>query len=241
MNNKKVLIISVVSVIVLVVAIIATSYAVFTANLTGTKENKLTTGYVTMNCAETNFNLTNTKALTDAQGIALGSSNTATCTLTSTMVGTMNIGYDIALADVDAETPTDAIGTGNVKIQASKTIDSGSVQYLADTSPTTGVLVSSLQSSTGQYDTTNITSYKIDSATVTGNHTIVYTVKSWVASDGESSTTSTTTNGVCSNTTYTTEATCEAAGEIWGVDQKVSQSGGSFSFKLKIGATQVLS
>ncbi len=72
MNNKKVIIISIVSVLLLVVAIIATSYAVFTANLTGTKENKLTTGYVTMNCSETNFNLTNTKTMTDAEGIALG-------------------------------------------------------------------------------------------------------------------------------------------------------------------------
>ena len=59
-NNKRIVIISIVSVLALVVAIIATSYAVFTSNLTGTKENKLTTGYVTMNCAETNFNLSNT-------------------------------------------------------------------------------------------------------------------------------------------------------------------------------------
>lgn len=241
MNNKKVVIISIVSVFLLVVAIIATSYAIFTANLTGTKENKLTTGYVNMNCAETNFNLTNTHALSDSEGIALGNSNTATCTLTSTMTGAMNVGYDIALADVDAETPSDAIGVGNVKIQVKKSIDSGADQYLAGTTATTGVLVNSLQSSAGQYDTTNITSYNIDSATVTGNHSIVYTIKSWVVSESGSSTTNTTTNGICSDTAYTTQAACQAAGEIWGVDQKVSQSGGSFSFKLKIGATQVLS
>ncbi|MBQ6546913.1 MAG: hypothetical protein IJL74_02820 [Bacilli bacterium] len=240
MSNKKVIIVSIVSVLLLVVAIIATSYAVFTANLTGTKENKLTTGYVTMNCTETNFNLTNTHALTDAEGIALGSGNTATCTLTSTMAGTMTVGYDIGLTDVDTATPSDGVGTGNVKIQAKKSIDSGADQYLAGTSANAGVLVSSIASSAGTYDSTNVPSYKIDSATVTGNHTIVYTVKSWVTSIGGSNSTS-TTNGKCSDTTYTTESTCEAAGEIWGTDQTATQAGGSFSFKLKIGATQVLS
>ncbi len=240
MNNKKVIIISIVSVLLLVVAIIATSYAVFTANLTGTKENKLTTGYVTMNCSETNFNLTNTKTMTDAEGIALGSSNTATCTLTSTMAGTMTVGYDIGLTDVDTVTPSDGVGTGNVKIQAKKSVDSGTEQYLAGTTASAGVLVSSLASSAGQYDPTNVPSYKLDSATVSGNHSILYTVKSWVTSVGGANTT-TTTNGKCSDTTYTTEAACKAAGEIWGVDQTSSQAGGSFSFKLKIGATQVLS
>lgn len=240
MKRKKVVIISVVSVVLLVVAIIAVSYAIFTANLTGTKENKLIAGNVNINCAETNFELANTHVLSDSEGIALGNSNTATCTLTSTMTGTMNIGYDIALSDVDTETPSDAIGTGNVKIQATKKIDGGSAQYLAGTTASSGVLVSSLASSAGQYDSTNITSYKIDSAIVTGNHSIVYTIKSWVASEGSGTPTITNTNGLCSNTTYTTQETCESAGEIWGYDQKASQAGGSFSFKLKIGATQVL-
>lgn len=240
MNNKKV-IISTISVLLLVTAIILTSYAMFTANLTGTKENKLATGTVDMSCTETNFSLSNTHILTDAEGIALGSSNTATCTLTSTMVGSMTVGYDIALADVDTVTPSDAIGTNNVKIQVKKSVDSGADQYLAGSSSTTGVLVSSIASAVGQYDTDNITSYKLDSATVNGNHTILYTIKSWVASEGSGSSTTTNTNGLCSDPTYTTQAACKAANEIWGYDQKTTQSGGSFSFKLKIGATQVLS
>ena len=70
MDNKKVLGISIAAVVVLVIAIVATSYAAFTAQLTGTKENKLTTGYVKMNCAETRFAIANTSAMTDAQGIA---------------------------------------------------------------------------------------------------------------------------------------------------------------------------
>ena len=80
----------------------------------------------------------------------------------------------------------------------------------------------------------------MDSATVEGNHTIVYTIKAWVASTGNGATTnSSNTSGECTDSTYTTQSTCEAAGEIWGTSQTTGQTGGSFSFKLKIGATQV--
>lgn len=241
MDNKKVLGISIAAVIVLVVAIIATSYAVFTANITGHEENVLTTGYVTMRCTETTFNVANTQPMTDAQGIA-ATNNAATCTLSSEMSGTMTVGYDVALTDVDADTPSDSLGEGNIKIQASKSVNSGAVQYLAGTSASAGKLISdtSIKNAAGTYDT-SITGYKIDSATVTGNSTIVYTVKTWVASEATGTNNTTTQDGECSDTTKTTQAACEAAGEIWGYRQRVSQAGGSFSFKLKVGASQVLS
>lgn len=241
MDNKKVLGISIAAVVVLVVAIIATSYAVFTANITGHEENVLTTGYVTMRCTETTFNVTNTQPMTDAQGIA-ASGNAATCTLTSEMSGTMTVGYDVALTDVDADTPSDSLGEGNVKIQASKSVNNGTAQYLAGTTASTGKLISdtSIKNASGTYDTT-ITNYKIDSSTVTGNSTIVYTIKAWVASEATGTNNTSNQDGECSDTTYTTQSTCEAAGEIWGYRQRVSQAGGSFSFKLKVGASQVLS
>lgn len=250
MNNKKVLGISIAAVVVLVIAIIATSYAVFTANITGTKQNVLTTGYVTMNCTETTFNVTDTQPMTDSQGIG-ANNNAATCTLTSTMNGTMTVGYDVGLKDVDIDDPsttgvnesTDSLGIGNVKIQATKSIDSGALTYLANSTASAGVLVQSIASSVGTYDSTTIPGYKLDSATLTGNHSVVYTVKAWVASEGSGSGSATTTNtdGTCSNKTYTTKTACEGAGEIWGYEQKVGQAGGSFSFKLAVGASQVLS
>ena len=237
-KKKKIITIAVIGVIVLIIAILGTAYAMFTANLTGVKENKLTTGYVSMSCNETNFTLSDTSAKTDEEGIAL-TNNEATCTLTTTLNGVMNIGYDVALYDVDSVTPSDSLGASNVKIQASK-VDNSATTYLAGTTATTGVLVSSLSSSAGQYDT-SITGYKIDSATVNTTKTVEYKVKAWVASEGGSSTTTTNTDGYCSDQTYTTKATCESAGEIWGYDQKIGQAGGSFSFKLKVGASQVLS
>lgn len=232
-KNKQVIIISVIAVLLLVVAILSTSYAMFTANLTGTKENKLNTGYVTMSCEETVFSLPNTDVMTDEQGIGTVE-NAATCALKTTMSGNMLIGYDIALADVDLETPSDDINTGNVKIQAFKTID-GATTYLAGSSATAGVLVSSLEESTGVYDQT-VTSYKLDSAKINATSTINYTVKAWVSSLPENTKSSAT--DVCTDEQYTTKATCEAAGEIWGDSQTEKQEGGTFSFKLKIGATQ---
>lgn len=237
-KKKKYLIIGIVAVLLLVIVIAGTAYAVFSANLTGVKENKLTTGYVTMACNETSFTLNNTKPLTDEQGIALDN-NAATCTLNTTMNGTMTVGYDVALYDVDSSSSSDSLGEDNVKIQASK-VKNSSTTYLAGTSATTGVLVSSLSSTVGQYDT-SITGYKIDSATTNQTESVVYTIKGWVANDNGSTTSTTNTEGKCSDETITTKEACQNAGEVWGYNQAVGQAGGSFSFKIKVGATQVLS
>ena len=239
MDNKKVLIISVISVIALVIAIVGTSYAMFTANLTGTKENVINTGYVKMSCAETTFNVQNSSPMSDSEGIA-STDNAATCTLTTEMKSTMRICYDVALYEVDALTPSDSIGISNVKAQIYKSVDSGPATYLGGSSASSGVLINTLTSSSGTYDS-SITSYNIDSAIVEGSQTVVYTIKNWVDSTASSGTNSSSNPGTCSDSTYTDESTCEAAGEIWGSSQTESQQGGSFSFKLKIGATQVLS
>lgn len=244
-DNKKVMIVSIISVFLLVFAIILTSYAVFTANLQGTKENKLNTGYVSLDCTETTFTLENTDVMTDAEGIA-ASGNTATCALKAHMEGQMKIGYDVALFDVDAIEPSDGLGTSNIKIQASKSINGGEVSYLAETSATQGVLVSSLENKAGQYDST-ITNYVIDSANIdrgtmldnTNEGTINYVIKAWVASEGNGGTTVTTNPNKCSDEQYTTQSACEGAGEVWGTSQKGEKKGGTFSFKLKVGATQV--
>ena len=233
-KSKKIIVISIV-VVLLLVAVIAGTYAVFTASLTGVKENKLTTGYVLMNCNETNFTLQNTQPLTDAQGIALNN-NEATCTLTTTMNGQMTIGYDIALKDV---TPSTTITTDDVKIRVAKT-ENSSTTYVAGSTATTGVLISSIASAAGTYDNT-ITGYKVDSGTINATKTITYNIKSWVASEQDSQNTTTNTDGYCSDETLTTKEACTNAGEVWGYNQKAGRTGGSFSFKLKVGAKQIYS
>lgn len=240
MDNKKVLGISIVAVLVLVIAIVATSYATFTANLTGDKENKISTGYVKMNCAETTFNVQDVKPMTDQEGIA-ASDNVSKCVLTSEMNGTMTVGYDIALYDVDTVSPTDSIGVENVKIRVSKSVDSGAVQYITPSTDSSGALVSAFENNAGQYDK-SIIAYTLDSAQLTGSHSVDYSIKAWVASEGAgSASSSTSTAEECSDSAYITKSSCQSAGEIWGSSKTQTQAGGSFSFKLKVGATQVLS
>ena len=239
MNNKKVFGISVAAVFILVVAIVATSFAVFSANFTGTQNNTLQTGYVTLNCNETLMSLSDVSAMTDAQGIA-ATNNAATCTLTSTMNGTMTVGYDIALTDVDTGSTSDALTTENVKMQLSKVVGSGQTEYLGGSDANNGVFVKSLADNGGSHDA-NLTSYVFDSATLTGNKTVVYTIKTWVSSIAAGTNTpSSSTTASCSDSTYTEQTACETAGEIWGTSQTQTQAGGEFKFKLKIGATQVL-
>lgn len=233
MDNKKVLGLSVVAVLVLVVAIVATSYAAFTAELQGTKENVIRVGNVALNCEETTFTINDVQPMTDAEGIA-ASDNSAICKLTSEMNGDMIVGYDIALTDVDAVTPNDGLGEANVKIQASKSVDNGASQYLAGSSANSGVLVSSLKAVKGKYDAS--LPYTIDSATVRGNHTVNYNIKTWISSVADVEDQGAVE--ACSNSQYSTAEACENAGEIWGTQQTQSQDGGTFSFKLKIGATQ---
>lgn len=235
MDNKKILGISVVAVLVLVVAIVATSYAAFTADLTGTKENVLRTGYVELNCAETTFNVSDTQPMSDAEGIA-ASNNAAICNLTSTMKGEMTVGYDIQLTEVDAGTTGDGLDEGDVKIQATRVIDNGTPTYLAGTSASEGVTIGSISGNTGDYGATG---YVIDSNKVTGDHAVLYTIKTWVTSTSNNDvTTEEPVDGVCSDPTHTSQSACEGAGEIWGTKQTQSQAGGTFSYKLKIGATQ---
>lgn len=256
MNNKKVLIISIVAVFILVVAIVATSYATFTANLTGTKENKIQTGYVKMNCEETTMSVTDTQPLSDADGIA-STNNVATCTLSVTMQGTMKLGYDVGFDEV---TGSDSLTTSGVKFQALKRIGSTAETptYLAGTTATTGQTFASIAETAGTHVPAEITAYKIDSAEVESTQNIYYTIKAWVASEGSGSQslcsnvqysteeaceaageTWGTENGVCSDESYTSQESCKDAGEIWGTRQTVGQSGGSFSFKLKIASTQI--
>lgn len=236
-DNRKIIFV-ITAMLIILIAVISTTYAMFSASFTGTKEQRLTTGEVSMSCSETSFNLNDTGVLSDEEGIALNN-NQATCTLVTTLRGNMTLGYDVALYDVDSVTPNDVIGEGNVKIQASKVKDNQTT-YLAGSSATTGILVDSIKNFAGQYDST-ITGYKIDSATTAQSEEVLYRIKAWVASESVGTTTTSSTDGKCSDETIKTKSACQEAGGIWGYEQRQDQEGGSFSFKLKVGAAQILS
>lgn len=94
--NKKVMIITIVSLLILVVSVFFTSYAAFTANITGTKEQTLASnGFVTLSCSDVNFSVANAN---------IGDKGTYTCALNANINGAMKIGYDIALTNVSCST-----------------------------------------------------------------------------------------------------------------------------------------
>ena len=70
-NNKKTLILSIVGILVLVIAVIGVSFAMYTFTGTGTQENVIQTGTVTMSFnPDNNFAVTNQYPMSDAKGIA---------------------------------------------------------------------------------------------------------------------------------------------------------------------------
>jgi hypothetical protein len=226
-------IIVVIGILAIIGVIAATGYAMYTASFSGTSDNKLRGGSVFMSCSEGVFSLTNTTSMTDEQGLALDN-NEWTCTLNTTINGSMNIGYDVALYDL---TPSATLAAGNIKMRALKE-KNNNITYLVGNA-TSGELMSSISNQKGVYDK-SITSYKLDSTTTNTTEEVVYKIKAWVASEN-TNITATNIDGKCSNTTYTTKEECESAGEIWGYNQNREQAGGTFSFKVKVGATQIIS
>ena len=237
MDNKSIIIISVFAVILLVISIIMTSYAALSSNMSGTKDNVINTGTVSLKCNETTFNIKNAKPMTDAKGIA-SDDNIASCELVSTMDGEMNVGYDIALTDIDEVSPNDGLTAKDIRVDVYKSIDDGKTIFLAGTTATQGIAISNLEQNKGKYDK-SILNYNLDSSTIKGNHKVNYYIKAWVTSD-KSSLKTTKEKEVCSNSKYKTKEQCETNGEIWGTKTTTSTPGGTFSFKLKVGATQVL-
>ena len=150
----------------------------------------------------------------------------------------MTVGYDIALTEVDEITPNDNLTSKDVKINVYKSIDNGKTLYLAGTTSTKGIFINDLLNKKGKYDK-SILGYNLDSATISGNHKVNYYIKAWVTSD-KSSIKTKKEKEVCSNSKYKTETECKKNGEVWGNKTTTSTPGGTFSFKLKVGATQVL-
>ena len=70
-DDKKALILSVIGILVLIIAVVGVSFAMFTFTGTGTKENVIKTGTVTIDFtdASNNFELKNTYPMSDEKGI----------------------------------------------------------------------------------------------------------------------------------------------------------------------------
>ena len=179
-NNKKTLILSIVGILVLVIAVVGVSFAMYSFTGTGSKENVITTGTVSMNFdPDNNFNVTNQYPMSDAKGVAQ-SDNKATFGVTADFSNSaMSIKYDLGITNIQAgETLTAEHikvalldGEGNVIV---------GTHGAENTDLTAGVTIASLQDQAG----TNglISNHALTSGTITASgQTDNYTIIAYVA------------------------------------------------------------
>ncbi len=187
-NNKKTLVLSILGVIVLIIAVVGVSFAMYTFSAAGTRENVITTGEVSIDYEDTftdpeggasgsgQLALTNQYPMSDALGIAQADSNVLTFKVGATISGTMTLKYEIGL---DSITPGATLTGDYIKIVVYDETTSGYVIGSA----TEGVTIASLQNSGSEDSDNGIQSYRIASGTFTNTDTHKYTLKAWVSAD----------------------------------------------------------
>lgn len=106
-NSSKQILLSVLGVAILVVAVVGVSFAAFTYTGVGTKENKISTGTISMTYTEdTNgISITNAFPMSDEAGKLLsGTEEKFDFTVASTITGVATIQYEIAAKKTDTST-----------------------------------------------------------------------------------------------------------------------------------------
>ena len=130
--KKKENIIIIVLLIVMVIAVIGVSWAAFNYSATGTKLNSITTGSITMSYEETDNTISLTGALptTDKTGmVRLNDGEYFDFTVSSKIVGDVNINYEISAKDV-TDSGVRKIDGSNIKLYLTKLSDDGTEEGL---------------------------------------------------------------------------------------------------------------
>ncbi|MBQ6547185.1 MAG: hypothetical protein IJL74_04230 [Bacilli bacterium] len=228
-NSKRTLILSIIGILVLVIAVVGVSFAMFTFSGTGTKENVLKTGTVTVafddNTENNTIEITNQYPEDDTTGMS-DSNNETTFTVEGDFGGntTMSVNYEVGLSDITTTPASGAtIGDNYVKVAIQK-----NSSYVKG-SASGGVLISSFASDSGPLNL--IDSYYITNGTLTdGDLTDTFTVKAYLANtydlpdDPANSTAPEVTGGQVNNNSGT-------------LHKKTSKSE-TYSFKVKVVAAQ---
>lgn len=263
MNNKKTLILSIVGVLVLVIAVVGISFAMYNFAGTGTTENVITTGKITVNYpdasenAEKNINLTSAYPSTDAVGSVHQNicvnytgdeapTTAADCTAANGTWENNQLTFDISAevggsAKIAYEIAIDPIA-GNtldeqyVKFNLQKNTGSGYTYVLG--TATTGVKASDYASVAGTLTGTDITRGKIDAGEFTSTATHSYKLIAWVSEDYDLVTTD-SNDGTCSIAEHTDKDACVAADGVWTTVHETDTTAQVYKFKIKVFATQL--
>lgn len=179
-DNKKALILSVIGILVLIIAVVGVSFAMFTFTGTGTKENVIKTGTVTIDFTDSsnNFELKNTYPMSDEKGIKQ-TDNKATFGVKGEWSSSpMTIVYDLGITSiVQGSTLTNeyikiVLLDSNGKVILGEKDDKGNLKA--------GVSISSLEKNTGVNKL--IKEYALTSGTLTTSGVAdMYTIIAYVS------------------------------------------------------------
>ncbi len=250
-NNKKTLILSVLGVLVLIIAVVGVSFAMYSFSATGTRENVIKTGTASLDfsgegkcsleeydnykdCEENGgtwtgpntISLTNEYPKTTEEGLK---NDPATFDLTADYPGDMLVDYALQFVDLKAG---NTLTADMVMVQVAKTINE-TTTYPVGTE-TTGVALSTLATKTNTL--TGSDGYVFDSGSFTQKGTISYAVKAWVSDNYTLAVQNPEYTGTCSIAEHTTAADCATAGGTW--TQTKATDSETFSFKIRVVAAQ---
>ena len=179
-NNKKTLILSIVGILVLVIAVVGVSFAMYSFTGTGTKENVITTGTVSMSFdPDNNMTLTNQYPMSDAKGVAQETNKVEFGVTADFSNAAMTINYDLGITNIQAG---DTLTSEYIKVALLDGEDNVIVgtEGTGATDLTAGVTIASLQAKAG----TNglIDEYALTSGTITtSGQTDSYTLIAYVS------------------------------------------------------------
>lgn len=198
MDNKKTLMLSVIGVLVLIVVVVGVSYAMYSFTGTGTKENVITTGSISVvvdptdNPAakdQTQIKLTNQYAMTDGKGSAItpveGESALLKFYVAATLSGNTTINYEVGITkNACTETTDGGVTYGCLQDSEVNFNLKKGTEYLKGTA-TTGVGFNTIAGVEGNLGKANkaegrIANYLLDADSFTASGLKTYELRAWV-------------------------------------------------------------
>lgn len=204
MDNKKTLMLSVIGVLVLIVVVVGVSYAMYSFTGTGTKENVITTGSISVVVDpttdpvtgkelndQTQIKLTNQYAMTDGKGSAITPATEESALLkfyvAATLSGNTTINYEVGITkNACTETTDGGVTYGCLQdSEVNFNLKKGTEYLPGKGTATTGVAFSTIAGVEGTLGKANnaegrIANYLLDADSFTASGLKTYELRAWV-------------------------------------------------------------
>ncbi len=206
-NNSKQIVLSILAVVVLVIAVVGVSFAMYTFSGTGTKENTINTATLSITYSEeTYINLTNQFPQADSRGFALDRETPASSTATAGAVLEFSVQLATSIpTTVNYDVNFDAVVNGTTLttdyIKLYVTTVSGATETPYTGFGTTGSPTAKLMNL--YYDVDPAVDLPIIEGTFSAEGTHTYVIRAWVSDAYDLPTTDNTSGATIGNTTTT--------------------------------------